>query len=61
MRVEGEVVVEEEALSHCIDTVHKVFVWATHPDHSLILTLQPIIAILFNLYCFTKTRVGHLR
>ncbi|XP_035674864.1 transport and Golgi organization protein 6 homolog [Branchiostoma floridae] len=58
---EDPVIVEELSLTRCIVNVHKVFVMGSEPASRLAVSLCPVIHPLFQLLCFTKRGVSHLR
>ncbi|XP_066278108.1 transport and Golgi organization protein 6 homolog [Branchiostoma lanceolatum] len=55
------VIVEESSLTRCIVNVHKVFVLGSEPGSRLVVSLSPVIHPLFQLLCFTRRGVSHLR
>ncbi|XP_007670709.2 transport and Golgi organization protein 6 homolog isoform X2 [Ornithorhynchus anatinus] len=59
--VPGTVLVKEEELSHCIEDVFKVYVVGNEPIAPLIESLQPLLDVIFALYCFTRQGVSPLR
>ncbi|XP_062923363.1 transport and Golgi organization protein 6 homolog [Mobula hypostoma] len=56
-----EVKVDEQELTRCIEDVYKVCVVGNDPLPQLMESLQTVIPAVFNLYCFTKQGVSHLR
>ncbi|XP_072136162.1 transport and Golgi organization protein 6 homolog isoform X2 [Mobula birostris] len=56
-----EVKVDEQELTRCIEDVYKVCVVGNDPLPRLMESLQTVIPAVFNLYCFTKQGVSHLR
>ncbi|XP_029139068.1 transport and Golgi organization protein 6 homolog [Protobothrops mucrosquamatus] len=57
----GAVLVKEELLSGCMETVHKVCVIGNEPSPCLLGALQPVLGAIFSLWCFTKQNVSFLR
>ncbi|XP_039186897.1 transport and Golgi organization protein 6 homolog isoform X3 [Crotalus tigris] len=57
----GAVLVKEELLSGCVETVHKVCVIGNEPSPCLLGALQPVLGAIFSLWCFTKQNVSFLR
>ncbi|XP_026540632.1 transport and Golgi organization protein 6 homolog [Notechis scutatus] len=57
----GAVLVGEELLSGCVETVHKVCVVGNEPSPCLLGALQPALGAVFSLWCFTKQNVSFLR
>ncbi|KAG8144255.1 hypothetical protein E2320_001342 [Naja naja] len=57
----GAVLVEEELLSGCVETVYKVCVVGKEPSPCLLGALQPALGAIFSLWCFTKQNVSFLR
>ncbi|XP_032087061.1 transport and Golgi organization protein 6 homolog [Thamnophis elegans] len=57
----GSVLVEEELLSGCVETVYKVCVVGNEPLPCLLGALQPALGAVFSLWCFTKQNVSSLR
>ncbi|KAM3829044.1 transport and Golgi organization protein 6 homolog isoform 2-T2 [Vipera latastei] len=57
----GTVLVKEELLSGCVETVHKVCVIGNEPSPCLLGALQPVLGAIFSLWCFTKQNVSFLR
>ncbi|XP_034282579.1 transport and Golgi organization protein 6 homolog isoform X1 [Pantherophis guttatus] len=57
----GAVLVEEELLSGCVETVYKVCVVGNEPSPCLLGALQPVLGAIFSLWCFTKQNVSSLR
>ncbi|XP_051884631.1 transport and Golgi organization protein 6 homolog [Pristis pectinata] len=56
-----EVKVGELELTRCVEDVYKVCVVGNDPLPRLMESLQTVIPAIFNLYCFTKQGVSHLR
>ncbi|XP_072926642.1 transport and Golgi organization protein 6 homolog isoform X1 [Hemitrygon akajei] len=56
-----KVKVDEQELTRCIEDVYKVCVVGNDPLPRLMESLQTVIPAVFNLYCFTKQGVSHLR
>ncbi|XP_053127528.1 transport and Golgi organization protein 6 homolog [Hemicordylus capensis] len=57
----GTVLVKEEELSGCVESVFKVYVAGNEPLAVLLASLQPALGVVFSLYCFTKQNVSFLR
>ncbi|XP_063049702.1 transport and Golgi organization protein 6 homolog [Engraulis encrasicolus] len=53
--------VEEWELSRCVDDVYKVCVVGNRPSEPLLSSLAGVFPVIFDLYCFTKKNVSHLR
>ncbi|XP_067246367.1 transport and Golgi organization protein 6 homolog [Chanodichthys erythropterus] len=53
--------VEEWELTRCIEDVYKICVVGNNPSEVLLKALADVISTLFNLFCFTKQNVSHLR
>ncbi|XP_028595717.2 transport and Golgi organization protein 6 homolog isoform X2 [Podarcis muralis] len=57
----GTVLVKEEELSECVESVLKVYVVGNEPTAFLLDSLQPVLGTIFSLWCFTKQNVSFLR
>ncbi|XP_044283546.1 transport and Golgi organization protein 6 homolog isoform X1 [Varanus komodoensis] len=57
----GTVLVEEEELSSCVETVFKVYVVGNEPVPVLMEALQLALGVLFSLWCFARQNVSFLR
>nr|XP_028595718.1 transport and Golgi organization protein 6 homolog isoform X3 [Podarcis muralis] len=57
----GTVLVKEEELSECVESVLKVYVVGNAPTAFLLDSLQPVLGTIFSLWCFTKQNVSFLR
>ncbi|XP_062997035.1 transport and Golgi organization protein 6 homolog [Elgaria multicarinata webbii] len=57
----GKVLVKEEELSLCVETVFKVFVVGGEPLAVLMDSLQRVLGVIFSLWCFAKQNVSFLR
>ncbi|XP_061450194.1 transport and Golgi organization protein 6 homolog isoform X2 [Rhineura floridana] len=57
----GTVLVKEEELSGCVESVFKVYVVGNEPLAVLLDSLQPVLGTIFSLWCFTKQNVSFLR
>ncbi|KAK7152019.1 hypothetical protein R3I94_008377 [Phoxinus phoxinus] len=53
--------VEEWELTRCIEDVYKICVVGNNPSEVLMKALADVYSTLFNLFCFTKQNVSHLR
>ncbi|KAI8479699.1 Transport and Golgi organization protein 6 [Branchiostoma belcheri] len=60
-QTDNPVIVEDSSLTKCIVNVHKVFVLGSEPGSRLVVSLSPVIHPLFQLLCFTRRGVSHLR
>uniref|UniRef100_A0A8D2JAF0 Transport and golgi organization 6 homolog n=1 Tax=Varanus komodoensis TaxID=61221 RepID=A0A8D2JAF0_VARKO len=54
----GTVLVEEEELSSCVETVFKVYVVGNEPVPVLMEALQLALGVLFSLWCFARQNVS---
>ncbi|XP_062860250.1 transport and Golgi organization protein 6 homolog [Trichomycterus rosablanca] len=59
--VTGEDVVAESELGRCLEDVYKICVVGNSPSGLLLSALRGVIPTVFNLFCFTKQNVSHLR
>ncbi|XP_031563618.1 transport and Golgi organization protein 6 homolog [Actinia tenebrosa] len=57
----NQVVADEAALTQCIEDIHKVFVVGSDPQSSFLLCLTAVVHPIFQLFCFTRKGVSHLR
>ncbi|KAM6430576.1 transport and Golgi organization protein 6 homolog isoform 2-T2 [Liasis olivaceus] len=57
----GTVLVKEELLTGCVETVYKVCVVGDEPSPCLLGSLQLALGAIFSLWCFTKQNVSFLR
>ncbi|XP_071959551.1 transport and Golgi organization protein 6 homolog [Antedon mediterranea] len=58
----GSIVVLENSLSSCIDSLHRVYViGGSEASHDLLQSIQPIIHPLFKLCIFLNNGISHLR
>ncbi|XP_056272526.1 transport and Golgi organization protein 6 homolog [Pseudoliparis swirei] len=53
--------VEEWELTRCMDDVYKIWVVGNSPSAPLLEALDPVLPVMFSLFCFTKQNVSHLR
>ncbi|XP_059154233.1 transport and Golgi organization protein 6 homolog [Physella acuta] len=56
-----QIVVAEDCLSSCIETLHKVYVLGQEPQSTLPSTLSPIFGVLFSLHVFARNGVSSLK
>ncbi|KAK3742163.1 hypothetical protein QZH41_020476 [Actinostola sp. cb2023] len=57
----GSVVCCEEALTQSIEDIYKVFVVGSDPQSTFLLSLCAVIHPIFELFCFTRKGISHLR
>uniref|UniRef100_A0A8C4ZJM2 Transport and golgi organization 6 homolog n=1 Tax=Gadus morhua TaxID=8049 RepID=A0A8C4ZJM2_GADMO len=57
----GEASVEEWALSRSVDDVYKIWVIGNSASVPVLTALEPVLSVVFSLFCFTKQNVSHLR
>ncbi|XP_048371933.1 transport and Golgi organization protein 6 homolog isoform X2 [Sphaerodactylus townsendi] len=57
----GTVLVKEEELTSCVESIFKVYVAEHDPSAVLLGSLRPVLGAIFSLCCFTKQNVSFLR
>ncbi|CAG5116369.1 unnamed protein product [Candidula unifasciata] len=54
---DGQIVVPEEMLTHCVVLLHRIFVIGQEPQSSLLSQLCKVARIVFSLYNFTRSSI----
>ncbi|KAK7114233.1 transport and Golgi organization protein 6 homolog [Littorina saxatilis] len=59
--VEGEMVVSEEELTRCLESMFKVYVSGQQPQANVLSVLQSAMDVLWSLFCITRTGVYSIK
>ncbi|XP_040895132.1 transport and Golgi organization protein 6 homolog [Toxotes jaculatrix] len=57
----SQAAVEEWELTRCVEDVYKIWVVGNSPSAALLKALEEVLPVIFELFCFTKQNVCHLR